>query len=161
MKYLLLTLFIGAIIITSCNNEQKKSTEPTLAADSAQKVENKIVKPSTSCYSSTKAKDTVTLNVRIFHNSATGKLLYKFHEKDGNEGEFDGQLHGDTLLANYTFRSEGKLSNRQVVFLIKDSVAIEGYGTMEYKEGKMIFKDLTQVSFGKGLILKKISCGEN
>jgi len=90
----------------------------------------------------------------------TGKLSYQFFDKDSNIGEFDGRLYGDTLLADYKFMSEGKLSTRQVILLIKDSVATEGYGDMEEKEGKMVFKNTNDITFGKGLILKMVECGE-
>jgi len=117
--------------------------------------------PSSSCYLSITGKDTVFLKTEIFPNVVTGVLSYKFHEKDNNKGEIDGKLSGDTLVADYRFMSEGKQSTRQVIFLIKDSVATEGYGNMEEKDGKMTFKDVRNVSFGKGLILKKIPCEEN
>ena len=160
MKQSFLILFLAAIITASCNNEPKKSTETTTAEDTAKPVENKIMIPASSCYSSTTGKDTLTLKVEVFPNVVTGKLSYKFYEKDSNKGEFDGHLYGDTLLADYKFMSEGKLSTRQVIFLIKDNIATEGYGNMEEKNGKMIFKNQKEISFGKGLILKKIPCGE-
>ena len=54
--------------------------------------------------------------------------------------------------------SEGTQSVRQVVFLIKGETAIEGYGDIEEKDGKMVFKNLSSVVFGKGVILKKEDC---
>ena len=69
-------------------------------------------------------------------------------------------MNGDTLLADYKFMSEGKLSTRQVIFLIQGDDAIEGYGNSEEKDGKMVFKNINEVVFGKGLILKKAECKE-
>ena len=160
MKYSFLVLFLAVIIIASCNNVPKKSTEITTVKDTVKTAENKIMIPVSSCYSSTTGKDTVTLKVEVFPNVVTGKLSYKFYEKDSNKGEFDGQFHGDTLLADYKFMSEGKLSTRQVIFLIKNNVAREGYGKMEEKNGKMVFKDMKGVSFETGLALNKVECGE-
>nr|GFC68635.1 hypothetical protein [Tanacetum cinerariifolium] len=37
-------------------------------------------------------------------------------------------MHGDTLVADYTFQSEGTTSIRQVVFLRRDIGFIEGFG---------------------------------
>ena len=159
MKYSFLVLFLAAIMIASCNNESKKSTEITTVEDTVKTIENKIMIPVSSCYSSTTGKDTVTLKVEVSPNVVTGKLLYKFYEKDSNKGEFDGQFHGDTLLADYKFMSEGQLSTRQVIFLIKNNVAREGYGKMEEKNGKMVFKDMKGVSFETGLTLNKVECG--
>ena len=159
MKYSFLVLSLAAIMIASCNNEPKKSTEITTVEDTVKTVENQVMIPASSCYSSTTGKDTVTLKVEIFPNVVTGKLSYKFYQKDSNEGEFDGKFHGDTLLADYKFMSEGKLSTRQVIFLIKNNVAREGYGKMEEKNGKMVFKDMKGVSFASGLALNKVECG--
>ena len=159
MKYSFLFLFFATFAATSCH-QPKQSTETTTVKDTLKLVENKIMIPSSACYSSTNGKDTFKLKVEVFPNVVTGKLSYKFYEKDSNKGEFDGHFYGDTLLADYKFMSEGKLSIRQVIFLIKDGVATEGYGNMEAKEGKMVFKNVKDIIFGKGLILNKIECGE-
>jgi hypothetical protein len=66
--------------------------------------------------------------------------LFKFYEKDSNKGVIDGKLNGDTLLADYKFMSEGIQSTRQVIFLIKDSNATEGYGPMEEKRWENSFQ---------------------
>lgn len=160
MKHTSLFIFL-IVIVASCNNEPKTSNEITKTENTSQPVENKIMIPVSSCYSSATGKDSVHLKVEIFENVVTGNLSYKFHEKDSNKGDFEGKLHGDTLLADYTFMSEGVQSTRQVIFLMKDDVAIEGYGVMEEKNGKMVFKDTRGVTFGKGLTLKKVDCGEH
>lgn len=159
MKHFTLLLFVAAITIFSCNQSQTK-TEVMDPADSPVSVENKVMIPSTNCYSSVKDKDTFKLKVEVFPNVVTGKLSYQFFDKDRNSGDIEGKMKGDTLLADYKFMSEGKLSTRQVIFLIKDSVATEGYGDMEEKEGKMVFKNNNDINFGKGLILKMGDCGE-
>jgi len=160
MKCFSLFVFTGFVILTSCNNESKKTNDDTTTKDTLKPVENKIMIPTSACYSSMKGKDTFKLKVEVFPNVVTGKLMYDFNEKDSNNGTFNGMLHGDTLLADYKFTSEGKLSTRQVIFLLKDSIAIEGFGELEEKEGKMIIKDLKKVSFEKGIIFKKVECGE-
>ncbi len=161
MKHSFLIISLAAISAASCNNETKQSTETTTIADTSKPVENKIMIPVSSCYSTTTGKDSVHLKVEVFPNVVTGNLFYQFHEKDRNKGELEGQLHGDTLIADYKFMSEGKESVRQVIFLIKDNIAVEGYGNMEEKNGKMIFKNQKEIVFGKGLILKKVECGEH
>lgn len=159
MKKIPLALSAAAILIISCNQATTK-TEATATEDTPNQIENKIMIPSSACYSSIMGKDTFKLKVEVFPNVVTGKLSYQFFDKDSNKGQFNGHLHGDTLLADYKFMSEGKLSTRQVIFLIKDSVATEGYGDMEEKEGKMVFKDVSKVTFGKGLTFVKTECGE-
>jgi hypothetical protein len=158
MKYSILFFITLTGIIVSCNNEPKKSTETTTPEDTSKPVENKVMIPNMVCYSSATGKDTFFLKVEKFPNVVTGSLSYKFYEKDSNKGDIDGKLYGDTLIADYKFMSEGKQSIRQIVFLIKDSVATEGYGPMEEREGKMVFKNLKEVDFRKGKKLQKISC---
>lgn len=161
MKNLRLLVIISATaLMAACNNEPKQSTKITTTADSPKTAENKIMIPASSCYTAVSGRDTFKLKVEVFPNVVTGKLLYDFYEKDGNNGELDGLIHGDTLLADYKFMSEGKLSARQVIFLLKDSTATEGYGDMEEKDGKMVFKNTNDITFGTGLVLKKAECGE-
>ncbi len=159
-KLRLLIIMSTTAMMAACNNEPKQSTEISTTADTPKAIENKIMIPASSCYTAVRGKDTFKLKVEVFPNVVTGKLLYDFNEKDSNNGEFDGLLRGDTLLADYKFMSEGKLSARQVIFLLKDSTATEGYGDMEEKEGKMVFKNVKDVTFGRGLVLKKAECGE-
>ncbi len=73
----------------------------------------------------------------VLENAVTGSLVYKLHQKYSNKGEFEGQMKGDTLIADHKFMSEGTQSVRQVIFLVKDSIAREGYGNMEEKNGKI------------------------
>ena len=103
-------------------------------------------------------KTPVFLKTEFFPNVVTGNLLYKFHEKGNNKGDIDGVLKNDTLVADYKFSSEGQPSVRQVAFLIKDSPATEGYGPMEERNGKIVFKNINDIDYGKGFVLKKVSC---
>lgn len=162
MKYVI-PFFVAVTTISclSCNSNSKKTMESKMLVDTTKTVENKIMIPASSCYSAVTGKDTVFLKVEKFPNVVTGKLLYKNYQKDDNTGTFDGILKDDTLIATYTFISEGKTSKRQIAFIIKDELATEGYGPMEEKEGQLAFKNTAQLVFGKGSQLKKVDCGEN
>jgi len=159
MKYCLICIALAASF-TSCNETAKTSDaeqRDTIAADTNIM---RIQIPETSCYRHVRAKDTVTLKVEKFPNVVTGSLVYALHEKDRNEGTLDGVFSGDTLIANYTFLSEGTTSMRQVVFLIENDIATEGYGEMKAEKEKMIFKNISETDFTKGLKLQKVSCIE-
>lgn len=143
------------------NNPQQETAAATGATDSAAKQENNLMIPASACYSGQSGKDSFFLKTEIFPNVVTGTLTYNFAEKDQNQGTLEGTLKGDTLLADYTFISEGKKSVRQVAFLLRDSTATEGYGDVEEREGKMVFKDPAGISFSKGIRLQKIPCGEH
>ena len=156
-SFLLITSIL-IIAATSCNNNSKTATEVTTSDDTAKPVTVTNKLPTTTCYAYIKVKDTVYLKLKNFSGAVTGNLSYKFYEKDSNKGEIDGKLNGDTLIADYKFMSEGILSTRQVLFLIKDSTATEGYAAMEEKNGKMVFKNINTVDFTKGIALRKTTC---
>ena len=154
MKQLFILLII--VLTISCNaNEPSSKTNDTIKQELKAIKNNRL--PDVICFSTT-GKDTAILKINISENLASGTLIYKLFEKDSNKGKFEGKLHGDTLIANYKFMSEGVESVRQVAFLIKDSVATEGYGDVEEKDGKMVFKDWKSLDFKNGLILKKVDC---
>ena len=159
MKYIfLLITSILIIAVTSCNNNSTTPTEVTTSNDTAKPATVISKQPTTTCYAYIKVKDTVYLKLEKLSGVVTGNLSYNFYEKDSNKGELNGKLHGDTLIADYKFMSEGILSTRQVIFLIKDSTATEGYAAMEEKDGKMIFKNRHAVDFTKGIVLRKTIC---
>ena len=110
-----------------------------------------------SCYEGANGKDTVFLSVFGSSRIITGALNYQYNEKDNNNGTIRGVMHGDTLIADYIFMSEGKASIRQVVFLKQGSNFVEGYGDEEEQNGKMVFKDMNTISF-TGLSLRMIDC---
>jgi len=110
------------------------------------------------CYSYTNKKDSVLLHANVGDSAVTGNLYYNFYEKDKNNGTITGKMKGDTLLADYTFMSEGKQSVREVAFLLTDSTAKEGYGEMIEKNNKMIFANPKNVSFNNSFILIKGNC---
>ncbi|HEX5024633.1 MAG TPA: hypothetical protein VFV68_05145 [Agriterribacter sp.] len=156
MKLFQIMLFIAICFAVACNNNPEQSS--SLNDDSRSVPENKIMIPNMVCYSGSSGKDTVFLKLEKFPNAVTGSLLYNFFEKDKSSGDIDGRLDGDMLIADYTFMSEGKQSTRQVAFLIQNSMATEGYGPVEEKEGKMVFTNLAEIDFSKGIQLHQITC---
>jgi len=116
--------------------------------------------PTQTCYIGSIGKDTIVLKTERFPNVVTGILEYKFYEKDQSKGEFDGKMNGDTLIAEYTFSSEGTKSVRQVAFLLQGELALEGFGEMEERNGKMVFKDINEIKFDGTLKLYKTECNQ-
>ena len=160
MKFLPASLLALTIAAAACNNEPKTTTATT-TTDTVEKAPDTDIKlPGYVCYAKRSANDTFWLQLNIFENVVTGNLDYIFKEKDSNRGEFEGKMNGDTLIADYTFMSEGQKSVRQVAFLIKDSVATEGYGDLVDKDGKMVFKNPQALTFGKGIVMTKTSCAQ-
>ena len=147
----LISLTLGA-----CNSNNE--TAGSLTAEDTAKPGMKIMIPGMVCYAGVVGKDSVFLKTERFPNVVTGSLQYNFNEKDDARGEIDGVLRSDTLVAMYTFGAEGKTSAREVAFLLTDSTAIEGYGPMEEKDGKMVFRNSSEIVFSQGFKLRVISC---
>ena len=109
------------------------------------------------CYSSVVKKDTVLLNALMTGDSITGSLGYKLYEKDQNNGSIVGKMYGDTIRAMYTFVSEGTESVREVIFLKKDTLLVEGIGNLKDTNGKVVFENAKNVKFD-GIVLQAVPC---
>lgn len=148
---ILMTLFAG--FITACQTKSPEEKADSLAAAPDTTVGN-----GKSCYAYIKNKDTVSLSMTKVGHDVTGNLDYNYYEKDKNTGTLTGQIKGDTLIADYTFMSEGTTTIRQVAFLIKDNQLTEGYGDAEEKNGKFVFKNTGKLNFTEGTTLSAIDC---
>ena len=151
MKQIIYSLIAG-IAITACNNStpEEKTTDATTTVKSET--------PTSQCYIGTSGKDSILLNLTGNGETVNGELSYLFSEKDRNTGTIEGVFHGDTLLADYSFMSEGTMSKRQVAFLKQDNKLLEGYGDMSEESGGTKFKSPASLSFGKGFNLEKTDC---
>lgn len=140
---------LSLVIFTSCNTEKKQ--------ESTTKKEVKTTQTET-CYQHTKDSSTIKLNIKINDNIVTGDLLYDYYQKDRSAGKIKGELKSDTLFANYTFVSEGVESEREVVFIKTASGWVEGYGEIDDKDGKVIFKDKSKITFDNNVVLTETAC---
>ena len=142
----------------SCQNNGRKTV--AVPADNSKDLSHVSVSLShIVCYATT-GKDTVLLKLNISDSSVKGSLIYHLYQKDKNTGTIEGKLYGDTLITNYQFFSEGIKSIRQVAFLIKSQFITEGYGDVEEKNGRIVFKDPKSLDFKNGLILKRVDCDQ-
>ena len=143
------------ILFTACGNDSgsanTNATDTTTANDAV---------AATECYLYTNTTDTISLQITINGHSVTGALNYSLHEKDRSQGVIQGEIRGDTLLADYEFKSESIVSLREVAFLKKDNGYAEGYGEAEEKDGKMMFKNVAELNYSNNVILKKTNCSK-
>ena len=140
---------LSLAIFTSCNTEKKQESTTQTEVQTTQ---------TETCYQHTKDSSTIKLNLKINGNIATGDLIYEYYQKDRSAGKIKGELKSDTLLANYTFVSEGVESEREVVFLKTIDGWVEGYGEIDDKDGKVIFKNKNTITFANDVVLKKTTC---
>ncbi len=110
------------------------------------------------CYQYNNGKDLIDANLLYDNGKVSGKINYNLFEKDKNSGNIVGTINGDTIIANYIFMSEGVESFRQLAFLKKGDALIEGYGDIEEKDGRMVFKDIKKLNFPDKIQLKEVPC---
>jgi len=159
----LLIICGGLVLLAGCKDETKEA---------ANLQNNQSAKPDSSgviitggndgdhCFASFRNKDTVTLRFTQTDTLISGELVYQFYEKDKNRGSILGVIKGDTIVADYTFNSEGTSSRRQVVFLRRNGELVEGFGDVEPKDGKMIFRDLSTLTFDNSMVLQATDCSK-
>lgn len=153
--FLSLSLLL-TIAIFSCNNETEKTT---LATDTASNQTAPVDEPSRFCYVYIQNQDTVKLELVVgADDTVSGDLLYQLNGKDRNSGTLKGIIYMDTILADYTFKSEGTESIREVTFLKTDNSLSEGYAAMEEVSGKMKFKKGVVPDYSKGIKLLLTKC---
>ncbi len=160
MKLLNRVPAIALIGLMACNNATETTTTTGTVTDTSTTVTTE--QPAVSakeCYASITAKDTVQLTLMQQEGAnITGELSFKYSGKDKNTGTLNGHMMGDTLMADYTFMSEGTSSVRQVLFLKTPQGYKEGYGESEEKGGKMVFKNYAKADYNKSALLEKVDC---
>lgn len=150
-------LFLAApVIMAACNNGTEKNPSITDTTVESSDTENNIKVPGKMCFQSVLQKDTMRIELFMKDSTVSGNLLYNMFEKDDNKGAFSGKISGDIIKADYTFLSEGTTSVREVMFRLKDNTLTEGYGDMEDKDNKSVFKDPSKVQFTQ--VYNSIEC---
>lgn len=145
--FVFVTLFTLACNNTTKENAVADSTGTTRTGESPDR-----------CYAYLTDKDTVKMQLVLDGKNASGDLSYRLYEKDSNTGTLSGTMQGDTLIADYTFSSEGVQSVREVRFLKQDDMLVEGTGDMEEVNGKMVYRQPSDIRYMGGLVLKKVRC---
>ena len=162
MRHQILIPVLLAGFVISCNSENANKTtgdSTTIVKTDTTTMPTKTVVNTSDCYGYTKNRDTASLKLNIAGDELTGELSYKLFEKDSNKGKIAGELRGDTIIAEYTFDSEGMRSVREVVFVKKaDGKLYEGTGEVEEKGGKTRFKNKSALKFDQSIVFSKADC---
>ncbi|MEJ7560171.1 MAG: hypothetical protein WKF66_17815 [Pedobacter sp.] len=160
MRKLVLTLLAASSLLAACNSEEK--TSETTDSSVAAAVDTNSVQTaqafSDGCYTYIKNRDTASLTLKVAGEEITGDLNYKLYEKDSNKGTIAGEIKGDTIIAEYDFYSEGARSIRELVFLKKDGKLYEGFGDVETKGTKTVYKNRASLKFNGGLVFDAADC---
>jgi len=156
MKNILSSLAIASALFASCQGGTAKKTQAKI--DSTIVTNSETTANAATCYQYVKNRDTANLSLIEKADSISGNLGYNLYEKDKNAGTISGVVKGDTLIADYTFQSEGRESVRQVAWLKKGNQLLEGFGDVEEINGKTKFKDLATLKFDSGLVFSQADC---
>lgn len=155
-KYYMKSTYVLILLalLAACNSQpkEKETGAPAEQSANAPKVEP------IACYQYATASDTITLKLVNMGGTVGGALIYKLKEKDMNAGTIKGTLRGDILLADYTFKSEGTQSTRQVAFKKTGNAFIEGYGEMVDVNGVEKFKNPDSIVYSADMKLEEIPC---
>jgi hypothetical protein len=160
MRKLILTFVTASALLSACTNDKKADTvTDTVVAIPADTLAAPATEPyADGCYAYMKNRDTASLALKIAGEEITGDLSYSLYEKDSNKGTIAGEIKGDTIIAEYDFNSEGVRSIREIVFLKKGDKLYEGYGEVETKGMKTMFKNRAQLNFKDGIIFDPTTC---
>lgn len=142
-------LFI-TVLFFSCNEQKQKESSATMIES-----ETSLSTAETQNYDYAKNGDTVHLSICDTNNMIVGDLVYRLKEKDANIGKIQGEFKDSILFADYTFKSEGETSVRQVAFKKVENGLVEGYGDVVDNNGKFEFKNPESLNFSQGLLLEK------
>ena len=139
--------FVVLFLMASCqsNSEKQVGEKDSIKPDRSEP--DKPGKDYTGCYIMLIKKDTARLDLSQKGNEVSGDLSYHWYEKDHNDGTIRGLINDSLIIADYTFRSEGVTSVRQVVFKLREDSLYQGYGEERVHKDTALFRDIKLVIF--------------
>lgn len=148
------------LLAISCEKKTDKNIDTSNSNNSGVNTnDSQPLEPSTvqNCFVGVTGKDSVFVSIDDNLGTFTGKMRYKNFEKDSSVGDLMGTKNGDTLKLNYTFTSEGKTSDREIYFLIKDGKLLEGIGEHKVDGDKDLYANPAKIKY-TGQELEKADC---
>lgn len=147
----LLVLAVFAFIYTNKNEDVTPVVTPPVV------VKDSIL----GCYVAHLQKDIYTLVIQSEDGGfINGALAYNNYQKDSSSGSFNGTFTNNILLGNYSFNSEGMLSDRQVIFKKAGNSFVQGFGPVKIVDNKEVY-DLNQLTYDpKSTFIKVNNCTE-
>lgn len=111
-----------------------------------------------SCYLYAVDKDSIWFNISHSNGQINGNMRFKFYQIDGSLGTFEGFMEGDTIRGLYDFEAEGTNSKRELIFLKKDGMLVQGKGETELSGNTESFKENASFTFEDARIFESIAC---
>ncbi len=142
-----------SIFFLSCNSNTKQSTNNTDTTTEIKKTTSII---ENQCFEYQKNGFTADVKLNFRGDSVSGQMQNLNAEKDSNFGKLAGVLKDNIIIADYEFQSEGQISTMQVQFKMEDGKLMQGFGEMEDKNGKMVFKPNAAINYD--MVYEKKNC---
>jgi hypothetical protein len=153
---------LGALSVLMINcNKKNETVKPVATTDSVEAPAEPAMDTlgaKTFCYLGVTGKDSVFVSIDDNLGTFSGKMAYKNSEKDSSKGELSGFKSGDTLKLTYEFASEGTTSKRDIFFIQKDKILIEGTGNQKDDNGTMRYADESKIAYKDGQKLEAADC---
>ncbi|WP_144283785.1 hypothetical protein [Chryseobacterium echinoideorum] len=153
-----------SVFLIQCNkkndtvNSIAKNDSLSMNTEAESEKEMDTLNAKTYCYIGVTGKDSVFVSIDDNLGTLSGKMSYKNFEKDSSKGELSGFKSGDTLKVTYEFASEGMNSKRDIFFIQKDNMLIEGIGNQKDDNGIMRYADENKIDYKSGQNLKSADC---
>lgn len=154
MKFQVSLTLILILLFASCKKSKEQDPEISLDKITDQSLNN------IECFRYSKNNDTIFISLTSNDSIVSGNLTYNLFEKDRNKGNFKGEWKGDSLFADYEFKSEGLLSTREIFFFKTDSGLVEGYGPVMDTLNKVVFRDHSTLVLNQNILLKPVKCDQ-
>lgn len=152
--------------IVACNNSSGTTTVKDTTS-SSQTPHNNATTSSFSqpvieagCYQQVLKKDTADMRLEMKDSIISGYLRYNRFQKDGNIGSFKGVLRDSLLIVDYTFRSEGMTSVREIIFKAKNNQLYEAVGKRDERTGKNIYVSKDTLQYNAMPPFVKVDCNK-
>lgn len=156
MNYKIISALTLVLALASCKQELKEKDQRTTEPSPIEWSDKKPAVSEELIYQYSKNNDELVLKLLREGDSVRGTLIYNLSEKDKNTGTVVGVFKGNLLIAEYEFMSEGVVSTRQLVFKVDDRALLEGFGDIEERDGKVIFKDVNKLQYNPELKLELV-----
>ena len=152
-KQLLLTSALAISVLMACQSEKPKDKEKLMD-------DKKTV-----CYQAISGGDTAWLSIDTSKKIINGLLTFNYvDKKEKYEGQFKGEMYGDTLRGHYDFKiNKAERWNRNpVAFLKRDGKLTMGVGKFMLIMGSAHFDNLVPIDYSKGrFVFEETTCTIN
>ncbi len=111
------------------------------------------------CYEYIHVEDTLRLILdKPDYERITGSFFTRFKGREAESGVIQGQIKGDTIIADYISMKQGKQYIREVAFLNEGDYILQGFAAMDSLNGKIVFIKESPIRYDQTVKLEARDC---